>query len=119
MFRKVHTSTRCFGGWADMVEISELELREKLGHYLTGKLSLSAFRSWFGGMAWDVQESDSPHELVDQVLLFLSEFDHGHMSETILRRLLQPLADKYSVEVGNGDAPRVRFGSTSEIIPAA
>jgi hypothetical protein len=70
-----------------------LDIRTQLGRYLSGKSSLLQFRKWFDGETWGLAaESDSPaRQIAGEIELRLAEFTNGHLSETELRALLQPL----------------------------
>ncbi len=76
-------------------------LRRKLMGYLTGKTSLSAFRSWFVPATWDPEEmaTDRLRELVGEVKLRLAEYSAGHWSRSELRAKLLPIVNSYHVGV--------------------
>jgi hypothetical protein len=75
------------------------EIRTHLGRYLSGKSSLRQLREWFDVETWGLAaEPDSPvRQLAGEIELRLAEFTNGHLSETELRALLQPLLDREQV----------------------
>ncbi|MFL5244896.1 MAG: hypothetical protein ACJ8FY_22570 [Gemmataceae bacterium] len=69
----------------------QVSIREKLANYLAGKISLSAFRSWFDPILWDVDETDeNARQLAYGIELLLSEFDHGDWTVEELKERLRP-----------------------------
>jgi hypothetical protein len=75
------------------------EIRTRLGRYLSGKSSLDQFRKWFDVETWGLAaEPDSlVRQIAGEIELRMAEFTNGHLSETDLRALLQPLLDREQV----------------------
>lgn len=76
-----------------------LGIRTQLGRYLSGKSSLEQFRKWFDVETWGLAaESDSPtRQIAGEIELHIAEFTNGHLSESELRAVLQPLLDREQV----------------------
>ena len=100
----------------------DLEIRDWLGQYLDGKISLRQFEDWFVPAAWGIPRTASPGtlRLVGEIELRLAEFSNGHWTEPELRAKLEPLATFYQTEVVPEHAPNAgNYSFQSSLIPAA
>ncbi len=75
------------------------DIREHLRRYLSHEISLDQFREWFDVATWDVIDESSPatQQVAGEIELRIAEFTNGHLRETELRTLLQPLLDREQV----------------------
>jgi len=74
-------------------------IRDHLRRYLSHEISLDEFRAWFDSETWDVidESSTATQQVAGEIELRLAEFTNGHLSESELRSLLQPLLDREQV----------------------
>jgi hypothetical protein len=70
----------------------EHEIRTCLGNYLTGEITLQQFEDWLVPSTWNEHPDSEAEQLSSRILLHISEFDDGWLSEDALKSLLQPLA---------------------------
>lgn len=72
--------------------------QEQLLRYISGELSLDAFRDWFTPATWDIDGSDNEdaRELSYEIEHRLAEFMHGDWDEQELKLLLRPFAERRS-----------------------
>jgi len=98
------------------MSVLNLEIREKLTHYISGNISLSAFRKWFSPRAWNIdQRADIlTARIVHEIDLVLAEFDHGDWTEEELKRLLTPLV-KENTSIHVYEAPWVQISTSSTL----
>lgn len=77
------------------------EIRDKLGSYLLGEISLEDFEDWFVSASWNVNQSKNQAaiNMVYEIELWLSEYSDGFRSENELQNLLRPLVVNYKVEL--------------------
>lgn len=74
--------------------VSEHHIRQALGRYLSGEVSLPEFQEWFAPRAWEVVAEHGPAmDLVGQIELVLAEFTGGYQTEVELRTALKQHAD--------------------------
>ena len=75
------------------------DIRDHLRRYLSHEISLDEFRDWFDSETWDVIDkcSTATQQVAGEIELRIAEFTNGHLSETELRALLQPLLDREQV----------------------
>jgi len=75
------------------------DIRDHLRRYLSHEISLDEFRDWFDSETWDVIDtrSTATQQVAGEIDLRIAEFTNGHLSETELRALLQPLLDREQV----------------------
>jgi hypothetical protein len=75
----------------------DLEIRDKLGSYLLGEISLEDFKDWFVPSSWDVdhQNNQAAINMVYEIELRLAEYSNGYWSEDELKPLLRPLVADY------------------------
>jgi hypothetical protein len=73
--------------------IRENEIRERLAALATNEISLEDFEGWIVSAAWGMHSDSSPEavDLASSIHLLLSEYDHGDMNESELRRELLAL----------------------------
>jgi len=71
----------------------EKMIRTTLIRYLSGRMTLSAFRSWFVPATWDLDQSTSASlkRLVNKLRLRMAEYLSGHWTEEQLIDLLRAL----------------------------
>lgn len=86
-----------------MTQSFELDVRERLVHYLAGEAALAEFRAWFIEEAWNIDKraTAATARLVHQIELLLAEHEHGDWTEAELRRELAPLVTEYSLVIGD------------------
>lgn len=77
------------------------EIREQLSRFLAGDIDLRAFRDWFVPFAWNIEKraNAGTAEVVHQIDLVLSEFEHGDWSEAEMRDHLVPLVQNSRVRL--------------------
>src|SRR5437870_1018722 len=94
MSRSTRGLTSRLGGMMVM-EAVELEIREQLARYLSGKIALQAFRDWFLPEAWNIDQRAGAASagLAHEVELLLSEFEHGDWTEDELKRRFRSLLE--------------------------
>jgi hypothetical protein len=82
-----------------MNQTTVLELRAQLSRYLNSITTLEDFRDWFDDETWGLAaEPDSPaRQIAGEIELRIAEFTNGHLSESELRALLQPLLEREQV----------------------
>jgi elongation factor P--beta-lysine ligase len=75
----------------DQSTVRDLQLH--LSKYLSKETTLRQFREWFDDATWGVAaESDSPlRRMAGEIELRLAEFTSGHLTESEMRKQLQPL----------------------------
>jgi len=76
-----------------MLSSLEIEIRERLGRYLSGETSLREFDTWFVPATWDVECQTDPraYDTTNEIYLRLAEYSNGDWSEAELRQLLREL----------------------------
>jgi hypothetical protein len=74
--------------------IAESQIREQIGHYLRGEISLDAFEDWLVQRSWNMHKDSAgdAQRLVSAVELRLAEHSSGHLDENALRAELQTFA---------------------------
>jgi hypothetical protein len=72
----------------------DLQIREKLAGYVTGRQSLKGFEEWFVPIAMAVEGRGNPGAiaLAHLIELKLSEFSYGHWTEPELKQMFAPHA---------------------------
>ncbi len=85
----------------------ESQIRQKLGQYLAGLITLREFEEWFSPATWDVENSGEPAAatLTWEIELRLAEYSNGHRTDGELRELLQK-----AVEARTARPPSHRAG---------
>lgn len=75
-----------------------LTIQEQLRRFVSGELTLDAFRDWFTPSTWDIDSvnADDARELAYEIEHRLAEFTHGDWDEQELRLLLRPSAEHRS-----------------------
>ncbi len=87
--------------------IAESQIREKLGRFLSGEMSLDQFEDWLVQRSWNMhQHSDeSAQKLASAIELRLAEHSSGHLDGAALRDELRPFVTNYTVAVWFGEPP--------------
>jgi len=87
--------------------IAESQIREKIGRYLRGELSLDHFEDWIAQASWNMhKDSDErAQKIASAVELRLAEHSSEHLDENSLREELRQLVNPKVVEISFGDAP--------------
>jgi len=69
------------------------DLQLHLSKYLSDESTLREFREWFDDETWGLAaESESPvRRIAGEIELRLAEFTGGHLTESEMRKQLQPL----------------------------
>lgn len=80
----------------------EIEIRQRLTHYLAGEASLQGFQTWLASATWNIHQDEpqTTQDLAYEIELRLAEFTSGHWEEPHLQELLKPLVTRYSVAIG-------------------
>jgi hypothetical protein len=93
----------------------ENEIRDKLGRYLLGKISLEDFKDWFVPASWNVDHSNNQAaiNMVYEIELRLAEYSNGYWSENELQQLFRPLVENYMVEPEID--PGLHFSSSAQM----
>jgi hypothetical protein len=88
--------------------ISEPQIREKLGRFLRGDLSLERFEDWLSQKSWNMHKdsSEAAQKLAAALELRLAEYSAGHLSDLTLRDELRPFVNPPIVQISFGDAPQ-------------
>lgn len=75
-----------------------LTIQEKLLRFISGEVTLDAFRDWFTPATWDIDAADmaDARELSYEIEHRLAEFTHGDWDEQELKLLLRPFAERRS-----------------------
>lgn len=59
----------------------DLEIRQHLMHYVSGRITLADFENWFIPVLWDIDDQDGDtREMAGTVHLLISEFSRGSCS---------------------------------------
>ena len=71
-----------------------MKIREELGKYLSGEISLQEFQDWFVPETWDIHKSGDQEgiELAREVELRLAEYTNGHRTESELKQMFSRFA---------------------------
>lgn len=98
-----------------MEPLVDREIREQLARYLAGEIPLQQLEEWLVRRSWDLHRiaNERTHELVAELELLLAEFSNGDWTEEELRRMLAPLVESYTVQVGPWPP---RTGSSAQTI---
>ena len=82
-----------------VMQIVDLELRERLVRYLRDEITLKDFYEWFTPCAWNVANRvERPTaELFHEIDLLLSEYSHGDWDEAEFKAHLAPFITTYIV----------------------
>ena len=85
-----------------MIDVLNVELRDRLVAYLADEISLLEFQEWFVPRLWGVDEHADPttQELWFEVELRLAEYTSGHRTVEELRESLLPLVRTQSMSIG-------------------
>jgi hypothetical protein len=86
--------------------IAENQIREKLGRYLSGELSLDHFEDWLVERSWNMHKDsdESAQKLASAVELRLAEHSSGHLDDAALRDELRQLLNPKVVQISFGQA---------------
>lgn len=86
--------------------INESQIREKLGRYLRGDLSLDPFEDWLAQSSWDMHKdsSEEAQGLVSAIELRLAEHSSGHLNESALKDELRQFVNPPIVQISFGNA---------------
>jgi hypothetical protein len=86
--------------------ISESQIREKLGHYLSKEWSLAQFEDWLAQGSWNMHKDseEQAQKLASAIELRLAEHSSGHLDEKELRAELQALVNSHIANVSFGQA---------------
>lgn len=86
--------------------IAENKIRENLGRYLSGELSLDHFEDWLVQRSWNMHKDsdESAQKLASAVELRLAEHSSGHLDDAALRDELRQLLNPKVVQISFGQA---------------
>lgn len=105
--------------------IEEADVRDKLAALASHELSLEDFAGWLGPASWNMHADSSPEaiDLVSSIHLLLSEYDHGDVDESELRRQLLSFLDDVVVSIRIDisasvarRAPASKFAANSRLV---
>ncbi len=90
------------------------EIRDKLGSYLLGEISLEDFKDWFVPVLWNIEYSNNQDamNIAYEMELRLAEYSNDYWSEDELKALLRPLVENYYIEIG----PFARSSSSARVL---
>lgn len=97
------------------------EIKEHLGLYLIGQLSLSEFHDWLIPAVWDIDtEGEDVKRLAHRIQLLVAEFSNGDRDEKELRDALWEVRSSESrsvtVTVASGSLPcSLSFGYSATV----
>ena len=76
-------------------------IRKKLIAYLAGRVSLTAFHTWFVPATWDTADSAPPplRDLIYEISLRLAEYTGGYLTENQLREKFKVLINTIIVDL--------------------
>lgn len=75
------------------------QIVDKINDYVSGKITLPFFETWFTGATWNAESESHPAEtinLIGTVELYLAEFSNGHRTLDELANLLSIAAKTQS-----------------------
>lgn len=100
--------------------IAESKIREKLGGYLRGDLSLDRFEDWLAQNSWDMHKdsSEAARQLASAIELRLAEHSSGHLNEPALRDELRQFANPAVVQVSFGNVQQIPLPEPANIVVA-
>jgi hypothetical protein len=77
------------------------EIRDKLGSYLLGEVSLEDFKDWFVPFSWNVEHNNNQTatNMVYEIELRLAEYSNNYWNENELKNLLSPIAESYNINI--------------------
>lgn len=86
--------------------IAENQIREKLGRYLSGELSLDYFEDWLVQRSWNMHKDsdESAQKLASAVELRLAEHSSGQLDDAALRDELRQYVNSYTLHFSFDDA---------------
>jgi hypothetical protein len=79
----------------------DIQIREAVLGFISGKTDLQSFEDWFVPATWDIEKSGSPaqtFELAHEIELLLAEYTNGHRSESNLKEELSRVIPVYRAE---------------------
>lgn len=76
----------------------DIELREKVMQYLSGKLPLADFEDWFAPFLWNIEQHENAdlETLANNIARLLAEYSRRDRSLEELNQQLRSLASTYS-----------------------
>lgn len=100
--------------------IAESKIREKLGRYLRGDLSLDGLEDWLAQSSWNMHKdsNEAAQKLASAIELRLAEHSSGHLKEPALRDELRQFANPAIVQVTFGNVPQVPLPEPANIVAA-
>lgn len=86
--------------------IAELEIREKIGRFLSKEMSLDRFEDWLVQRSWNMHKDseEAAQKLASAIELRLAEFSNGHLDECALRDELRALVNTGVIQISFGAA---------------
>jgi hypothetical protein len=87
--------------------IAESQIREQIGHYLRGDISLDVFEDWLVQRSWNMHKdsNEAAQKLASAVELRLAEHSSGHLDEAALRDELRSFITRFTMQIVFGGAP--------------
>jgi hypothetical protein len=87
--------------------IAESQIREQIGHYLRGDISMDVFEDWLVQRSWNMHKdsNEAAQKLASAVELRLAEHSSGHLDEQGLRDELRSFVTKFTMQVVFDGAP--------------
>lgn len=76
----------------------DIELRDKVMQYLSGKLPLAVFEDWFAPFLWNIEQPENSElqVLASNIARLLAEYSRGDRSIEELHQELRSVASTYS-----------------------
>ena len=76
---------------------------DQVMRYVSGETALDGFREWLAPLCWDADRRFDPHTAgrLQELDLFLSEFDHGDWTEDELKQHVIGLVADYRIHSGD------------------
>jgi hypothetical protein len=101
--------------------IAESQIREKLGRYLRGDVSLDSFEDWLVERSWGMHKDsqESAQRLASAIELRLAEHSSGHLGERELKDELRQFANPPVVEISFGNvqpAPQLEPATNDKLV---
>jgi hypothetical protein len=100
--------------------IAEAQIREQIGHYLRGEISLDIFEDWLVQRSWNMHKDsgEAAQKLASAIELRLAEHSSGHLDEAELRNELRPFVTSFTMQIALGEAPMVSEQPTQNSMAA-
>ncbi|HEV2464551.1 MAG TPA: hypothetical protein VGT04_12175 [Acidobacteriaceae bacterium] len=87
--------------------INESQIRQQLGRYLRGNISLDVFEDWLVQRSWNMHKDsdEAAQKLASQIELRLAEHSSGHLDEEAMREEFRAFITKFTMQIVFNGAP--------------